>query len=166
MYNSLFIDELLKTKDIDILAIQEHKLFKHNQDFLNVINNDYTSVTMCSANLEPYAWNSYGKGGVSLLFKKSLLKCVEPLTLDVNYDRLCGIRLKLDSNNSVYIFSVYMPCSKEPRASYLAWCEIIQNIYHEYEELGSVIVMGDLNAEIKGRDVPSPNLQTLPYWQS
>lgn len=163
MYNSLYIDILLKRYNIDLLAIQEHKLHSHNKSFLDLINSDYLSITTCNQSLDPYSWNCYGKGGVSILVKKSLLMNITPMNFENCDDRICGVIFKPDNSTCIYLINVYMPCAKESRAMYLSWLEKIQNIYHEYEEMGTVIIVGDLNAEIAGPKCPHPKSSNTPF---
>ena len=144
MSSAICLSKLLEETDCDIALINEHKLLTHNRSFLNCLNNSYISQT----HYEPVA-NSYicGRGGVTVIYKKSLAYNIEPLN-DGN-ERIVGLKVVGLGPKPYFIFSVYMPACNNIIA-YREHILYLQEIYSSYSEIGHVILGGDMNASILG----------------
>ena len=157
--------EILDKYDIHIMAITEHWLFNDSIDFLDSIHRNYVSHAVSDYTLNPYSPHRRGKGGVGFIYKRSLMeeKVITPLPIED--DRIIGIKLNAQDNLNVYMFSVYMPCSKETTEYYNSYLEKLCDIIDQYSELGEIILLGDFNAEIEGVKCPSPKSLRTPLLQ-
>ena len=90
-----------------------------------------------------------GKGGVALMWHKSLNKNIT--TLDIDSDRMCGIQYRICSNRYIYFIQVYAPCSNYPVSIYRDFVDLLQTVISTYTDHGIVIVMGDKNAHLQGQ---------------
>ena len=88
MSSAICLGKLLEESDCDIALMNEHKLLPHNRSVLNSLNSSYTSHTHCES-----VTNSYfcGRGGVAILYKKTLSLNVE--TLNDGNERIVGIKV-------------------------------------------------------------------------
>jgi hypothetical protein len=68
--------------------------------------------------------------------------------IDTEDDRIIGVKLQLQSDYTIYIFQVYIPCKNHGTEVFKTYIEKIENIFFNYCDKGIVIVMGDFNAEI------------------
>ena len=90
------------------------------------------------------------KGGVALLWRKSLANCIIPLEL--NDDRIIGFQLHISPFDYIFIFQVYldyhvliiaMMCIRN-------FISKLYDLYCIYSERGTPKFMGDFNADITG----------------
>ena len=105
MYSSRYLSKLLKYSNIDVCAISEHWLFNDNLNCINTIDTSYTSIGVCDASVNPLDPYRRGKGGVALVWKKSLK--VSGITIP-DEDRIIGISMKSDCSKLFFIFCVYL----------------------------------------------------------
>ena len=84
--------EFLEKFGMDICSIREHWLFSYNLHFLGSIQNKYDFHAMADADLDMVSNRKVGKGGLCLLWKKSLSNKIAPLTL--NCKTIIGIQYK------------------------------------------------------------------------
>ena len=159
------LHELLNDYQIDIMAVCEHWLFNDSLMFLNSIHKDYRSHAVADISLNPYHVPCRGKGGVALLYRKELLERKVLIPLSVQDDRIIGVKLCTHTNLELYIFCVYMPCSKESIDVYNAYVDKLSDITNQYKHQGEVIFLGDLNAELKGDKCPQPKSCRSPMLQ-
>ena len=129
----------------DIALTNEHKLLSHNCSFMSCLNSNYLSHTHCETESCPLTY--CGRGGVSILYKKSLTYNVEILN-DGN-ERIVGIKVVGLGPKPYFIFSVYMPSSNNI-GEYREQITSLQEIYSYYSEVGHVIIGGDMNASLLG----------------
>ena len=90
-----------------------------------------------------------GKGGVALMWHKSLNNSIT--TLDIDSDRMCGIQYRICSNRYIYFIQVYAPCSNYPVSIYRDFVDLLQTVISTYTDHGIVVVMGDMNAHLQGQ---------------
>lgn len=149
--NVLYVDKLLTDLDIDVMAISEHWLFPDSVAFIDSINTSYKSYARTDAKLNPLDPYRRGKGGVALMWKKTLDACVtpidEPQTCD---DRVIGIRVNLPNKRGLIIFSVYLPSTNTDMELYKSYISKVDELYHYYSTFNEVIFMGDFNAQANG----------------
>ena len=86
--------------------------------------------------------------------------------LDIESDRICGIQLRLNRNNFVYLLQIYAPCSNISIFDYRNFVDYLQSVTSMYAENGSVIVMGDVNAHLQGHIYIKPSDDRGRYVQS
>ena len=68
-------------------------------------------------------------------------------TLDINSDRIIGIQFKYSQYYYMYLLQVYMPSRNHALAVYKNMVEELDNILSMYMDKGTVIIMGDTNAQ-------------------
>ena len=107
MSSALSLHDLLEHTNCDVALISEHKLLPHSLGFMNSINGNCISHSCCDKTLDSYSMLRCGKGGVSILYKKTSASRIALINTDS--DRLIGIRLLGLTTKPFFIFSVYMP---------------------------------------------------------
>ena len=145
MSGALCLHDVLQQYNCDLALISEHKLLPHNLGFMNCLHNDYVSISCSDRTLDSYSMLRCGKGGVSIMFKKTLASRVEAINTDS--DRIIGIKLIGYGMKPYYVFAVYMP-SNNYINDYRDELNQVQAIYTHYSEAGHVILGGDWNASI------------------
>ena len=130
----------------DFVSISEHWLHRNQLSRLNDISEDFLCLGRSSrSSTEDTFGIRRGSGGVAI-FWRSTLTGVTPL-LNINHDRICGVRMQADRYTVVNILSVYMPASGsvEDLSSVL---DELACIIESFEEGAVNIVTGDLNGDI------------------
>jgi hypothetical protein len=155
------IGELLNLYQIDIMAVCEHWLFEDSLDFLNSIHPSYIAHSVSDNSLNPYLSTRRGKGGVAWLIHRKLIQTHTISPLPIEDDRIVGIKIIAQDFN-IYAFCAYMPSSKEPIDIYREYCNKLSDIISQYSTLGYVMILGDLNAELKGTKCPHPKSPRSP----
>ena len=89
---------LLDKYNIDIACISEHKLKPYYSSFLSSIHSGFVSYTNCETMGNDY---TCGKGGVSILIKKSLSFSVDLIDTDSN-SRIVGIKTYQTTTKNTY----------------------------------------------------------------
>ena len=87
-------------------------LYRHNLPFLQAIHNSYNCFGVCDNALNTPSNRRVGKGGVAILWHRSLDNQVSPL--DIDSDHICGIQYRVSPNIHYYILQVYAPSSNHP----------------------------------------------------
>ena len=130
----------------DIIGISEHWLHRNQLYKLNEISKEFTCFGRASkmASEETFGIRR-GLGGVAICWRSSL-SGVTPL-LNVNHDRICGIRMQTESNNILNILSVYMPSAGSPEDLNITLDEL-SGIVESFEDGAINIIIGDLNGDI------------------
>ena len=146
MSSSSYLVELLNNNAIDICGISEHWLYEKNLYFLESLDNNYKSYAVSDFDLKRPSSRKVGKGGVAILWHDKINKCVTPIELDD--DRIVGIQVMLDTDNFMYFFQVYLPCSNHSIYKYREYIEKLENINSIYSQKGVVCFMGDMNCDI------------------
>ena len=102
MSSSVCLSELFKYTNCDIAVLSEHKLFNHSLQFLNTLDNNYHSLGIAdtSVNIET---SKCGKGGVAIMYKKTLKFNIKPINCPVS-ERLLGIEMQCNENYSIFVF--------------------------------------------------------------
>ena len=122
-------------------------MFEDSLNYLNTLDPGYASTGVSDASINPHNPNRRGKGGVALLWKKSILATSIVIQ---DEDRIIGISLKSNSGSIFYIFAVYLPSTNHTINEFTEYVDKLYNLYLEYSSLGTVIFLGDINAEISG----------------
>ena len=133
-------------RDNDIIAVAEHWLHENKLSKLGEISNE---VLFCARSSKFSTAENYGtkrgQGGVALFWKKSLGGVLE--MTKIIHDRICGIRLQLDSGGVINFFSVYLPaqgCGEDLEVSLDDLAEIIET--RDQNDIN--VILGDFNADI------------------
>ena len=149
MSSSSYLSDALHDHSIDFCGISEHWLYHKDLHFLDKINNNYISYGTADKDLLLPVYRKVGKGGVALLWNRKFHKYIT--TLDINSDRIIGIQFKYSQNCYMYLLQVYMPSRNHALDVYRNMIEELDNILSMYMDKGTVIIMGDMNAQISPR---------------
>ena len=103
-----YLTSELRRNEISVCGLSEHWLGPHNACILNSIDTDYSAFTVTSRSPSVFNGRHIYRGGVSLLWHKSLDRRLE--LLDIDSDRLIAAKLFLH-DISVVIVQVYLPTS-------------------------------------------------------
>ena len=122
-------------------------MYHHNLHFLQSINCSYNSFGVCDNDLLMPSNRRVGKGGVAILWHKSLDHHVTPL--DITSDRICGIQYRLNQHLNFYILQVYAPSSNHSVQVYRDFIDHLHAIISTYCHYGLVILMGNFNAHLQ-----------------
>lgn len=145
MCNAPYLENILN--NVDICAVQEHWLYSDSLAFLNSIHQDFCAYGRSSNDLNPYSVWRRGKGGVAILWRKSLSYQIEILD-DIGNDRIICIRVNLSMSQHIYIVCVYMPSSNVSLSNFKSHMERLEDVINQLFYRGKVVVMGDFNAHI------------------
>jgi exonuclease III len=146
MSSASYLHTILGTRNIDICGIAEHWLYEKDLHFWDSIHRDYKSHAVSDYDLVLPLFRKRAKGGIALLWKRSLDNCVTQL--DISDDRIIGIRLRQDRDKYMFIFQVYLPSSSFCIDYYSKYiCKLI-DLYSVYSRQGWVVFMGDFNADL------------------
>ena len=103
-----FICDLLNTTDCNILCLQEIWTLDSTIDMLNTIQKDYMYTGISGVDNTVEILHGRPKGGVAILFKKSLAKYVSYVKSDNR--RISAIKLCMENIFSCLVTNVYLPC--------------------------------------------------------
>ena len=124
---------------MDICAISEHWLFPHSLCFLGCIDNDFDYAASADRALFAHPLPPRGQGGVALLWRKSINASVE--VIDLDEDRIIGIKLNFKDSLPLFIFSVYLPPVNYDLDSFIQYIELLTDIFNTFSVMGNVIFM-------------------------
>ena len=147
MSSAYALSDMLDKNDIDIGIISEHKLFNHSKSFLDSINPKYKSFSVCDSSIDQYGPAKCGKGGVAILYKKSLQSSISLIDC-LDNERIIGIELKLINSERIYIIGVYMPSDSYIKHYHETITEL-EAITHTCSLKGKVLILGDFNARLR-----------------
>ena len=122
------LSTLLDREKCDVIVITEHKLKQSTKAYLDTIHKDYACFVKLDDD-ETMFYNSAfsGKGGVAIMYKKSLMFSVKEITCyDTN--RIVGIQLDDHKGNLYYIIGAYLP-SDVNVDTYIQELNILENLY-------------------------------------
>ncbi len=100
---------------------------------------------------------------MGLITRTSLYHTVQEL--DIESDRIIGVRVSTTDGIQVVVICVYMPCTKETTSSYIETLQQLEDVCDEYSQIGPVVILGDFNAEVKGAKTPHPHSPRTPLLQ-
>ena len=86
---------------------------------------------------------------------------------EVTDDRIAGVEIFPNSNTStrLYVFCVYMPSANYSIDVYLDYLNTLYALYNSYSEVGTVIFLGDMNAEIIHSGKATQSLRDIKFTQ-
>ena len=141
------IKHMLDDNSIDIMCLQETFLSKQDLSCLNVIDKDFLGVGASSTDLSDKIITGHPYGGVAILYRKKLTKCISPILF--NLDWVIGISIDSGTNKHV-ILCVYLKCV----SSHVDHKDIFQGQLEELKAIindldtTSVTIIGDWNADL------------------
>ena len=149
MSSAFYLSKLLVENDVHICGISEHWLYSHDLHFLNSIQHAYNGFGKSDGTLSLPSNRRVGKGGVALIWHKSLNEHVTPLNVDS--DRIVGVQFQASKSSFWYVFQVYFPCTNHAVQYYRDCIDTMHDIVSAYSDKGRVVVMGDFNTHLHGR---------------
>lgn len=134
-------------KNLDILVIQEHWLYPDSLSFLQSFNQDFTGWGRSCNELNLNSLWRRGKGGIAILWRKSLNISIERME-ELGNDRIISIQIKTEDRRNLYIIGAYLPSSNLPISIYRTFVDDLEDVINQLDSRGSFIVLGDLNCHI------------------
>ena len=150
MSSSTYLTNILAQRNIDICGISEHWLYEKDLMFFNKLDSNYKSHAVADISLNFPGRRKVGKGGVAILWHKKHNQNIAPL--DIDDDRIIGIKYNCGVNSAIYLFQMYLPCSNHSLTAYTEYLDKMRNILNLYSEKGIVVLMGDMNVN----SLPNP----------
>ena len=139
-----YLCDQLKNNNITICGLSEHWLLSHNAHILNNVDSNYSSHTVTCASPSTLNGRLIGKGGVALLWHKSVDSFVE--TIHIESDRIAALKLCLP-NQTLVIVQVYLPCSNHSIETFKNEVDILSDLCNVYSNISNIVIMGDFNAK-------------------
>ena len=148
MSSASYLNELLNVHNIDICGISEHWLYPENVCFLETIHVNYDFTATVDNDSSVAFQQRKRKGGVAIVYKKSLAPRIQ--YLDIDDDRICGIKYRASESEVIFILQVYLPTNQYSVDAYAGYISRLCELYSLYEGDGRVIIMGDFNGHFIG----------------
>ncbi|CAC5367855.1 unnamed protein product [Mytilus coruscus] len=152
MSSAVCLSELFRYTNCDIAVLSEHSL-----QFLNTLDKNYhiigTADTNVNVNIET---SKFGKGGVAIMYKKTLKFNIKPINCSVS-ERLVGIEIQCNESYSIFVFSVYLPADSYMQ-NYKYELNIVEDYVNNYSQFDPVIVAGDFNTSCRVTDLERTNV--------
>lgn len=145
MSNTLNLQNCLL--NIDICFLQEHWLYPDSLSFLDSFHQDFTGWGRSSHNLNLDSIWRRGKGGIGILWRKSLDANITKLE-DLGNDRIIAIQVRLSNNKMIYFIGVYLPATNQPIEQFRKYSHDLKHVVNILHQQGAVIVLGDFNGHI------------------
>lgn len=139
-------------KDFELIAIQEHWLYRFETgklvDFCE--ERGYSCQINCTDDNDPLTplQRPRGKGGVALLWRKTMGQCVKVLVNDCS-SRICAIQVGF-SSGLITIINCYLPCrgNKDSETEFVGVVDEVREIIIKYKRSSDIILVGDMNASV------------------
>ena len=144
MSSASYANDFLKREVFIFLGCHQHNLH-----FLQAIHSNYNCFGVSDNDLKTPSNRKVGKGGVALLWHRSLDHQVSPL--DIDSDRICGVQYRVSQSLHFYILQVYAPSSNHPIQEFRDFIDYLYIIISTYWQNGVVVMMGDFNAHLQGK---------------
>ncbi|VDI62407.1 Hypothetical predicted protein [Mytilus galloprovincialis] len=145
-----YLTNCLEKYEINICALFEHWLRKCNIHFLQQIDSKYKLYAISVDELLPTTQkcSNYRKG-VALLVSSNIDRYVVH-ELDVDSDRIIGIKIHLPNDVTIFFFCVYLPAASLAVDLFKEYVDLLHELYSVYSQNGIVIFAGDFNAKVQG----------------
>ena len=138
----------LKNKNINICGVSEHWLLNHNAYILETINTEFHAHVITCSNPKSLNGRLYGKGGVALMWHKSLSSVMEPI--ETYSDRLAAIKINCSSFN-VNVIQVYLPCANESIDCFKSKVDKLSDLLSTLSSTDHTVLMGDFNCKLNDK---------------
>ena len=130
-----------------ILCLQEHHLFAEHKALLKTIHQNFTGeVIVCTENKN--SLNHIRKGGIAILWDKTIGNCVSDLELPIISDRIMGVQIHLENQSPIFIINVYMPSTNTSLLEYKQSIESLQIVTDFLYDKGLLLLCGDFNGQL------------------
>ena len=131
-----------KALNITICGLSEHWLLSHNAAVLDSMDQNYNCYTVSCSSPSVFNGRTLSKGGVALLWHKSIDQYVQ--TLHIDSDRLVAMKLCLP-RLSIVVIQVYMPSANNSIQTFKDVIDKRSDTIAIYKEESNIIGMGDFN---------------------
>ncbi len=141
-----YINEFLTNNKSDIVGLQETWTIDQNLYQLGNIHPCYLFSGKSGVDSSSDILVGRPKGGVAILYKKSIAKYVK--CIDIASNRACGIIIQTEPNYNVAIICTYMPCDSYSNTHVSdIFVETLDAIEHAINEntCDAYILCGDFN---------------------
>ena len=141
----MFVQSLLCA--LDILAISEHWLHAPELSQLSRLGPEFCYYAKSHSPIEgtPSNYCSRGKGGVALVWRKSLGSLVS--RLDVDSDRIIGMQFHT-ARCPLCFFAIYLPTKSGCTEEFRDCLDLLDSLVSCYSSSCDVIILGDFNADM------------------
>ncbi|CAG2229892.1 unnamed protein product [Mytilus edulis] len=145
-----YLSEVLRNNDVDICALSEHWLRSYQLHILDSIDSNFVSISkgVDESNIESLRVND--RSGVAFLVSK----VIYPYTsvIDCNNSRFLGIEVNIPNCETFFAFCAYLPASSHSIDFFREHVEYMFEllVYTTYQEIGTVVLLGDFNTKING----------------
>ena len=109
--------------------------------------------------------NRGSSGGAAFLVAHHLTGIVERVQVDDTHNQVWIKVLGSAGTEDLYLCSAYMPQESRRRSEVRECWELLQQSIAKYQELGVVVVAGDLNAKIGAHITPEDARELGAYWR-
>ena len=92
-----------------------------------------------------------------IMWRKDINYAISEISLDVKTDRIMIVRLDSPDKVSVIIVNVYMPSTDMSMIDYRDVVDVLQVVYDTYANQCTVLLCGDLNAQLGSQSGPRGN---------
>ena len=140
MSSASYAEKLLTNERIHIFGISEYCLNSSNLHFLQSIHRDYQSYGVIDRDNYLPGRRPMGKGGVALMWHKSLNNNITTLDIDSEY----SIGFVQTDTSILYRYMHHV-------SIYRDFVDLLQTVISIYTDHGIVIVMGDMNTHLRGQ---------------
>ena len=157
-YNTYFLRKLLNL--CDLCSLQEHWLYPDNlEPFLNSVDKNFKSWGRADSNLAPNSVSRRRKGGVAFLSRHTFDKNVTILN-EIRNNTIIALKVQLSNNHTVFVIAVSFPTSAESLTTFKLVVDALDGIVCQFEQEGTVLVIGDFNAHIGNLGGPRSLIST------
>ena len=143
-----YLSECLRETNVSICALSDHWLRTFQLHVLDTIDDNYVSIGQSSDEGNPAAITCNYRSGVAFLISKDIYPFVSVIEVDSN--RITGIELSILGRESYFIFSLCLPAITQSSDSFRDHIDLLSELVSVYNEIGTVILMGDFNSKIRG----------------
>ncbi|CAG2210176.1 unnamed protein product [Mytilus edulis] len=148
LFSISYLSEVLRNNDIDICALSEHWLRSYQLHILDSIDSNFVSISkgVDESNIESLRVND--RSGVAFLVSK----VIYPYTsvIDCNNSRFLGIEVNIPNCETFFAFCAYLLASSHSIDFFREHVEYMFELYTTYQEIGTVVLLGDFNTKING----------------
>jgi exonuclease III len=137
----------------DVWCVQEHWLYPGNTDELNNVSDDYECIVVCDVANDDIVGPGRPKGGLAIMWKKSLMLAVTVIGNSLN-NRIMTAIIEC-AQFSLCLCNVYLPCFEQSIDYNIELLECMSYIEHVFEQLSDdygnmeVCIIGDFNINIQ-----------------
>ena len=124
MSSAYYLSNMLDFRSIDICGISEQWLYASDLHFINSLHSYFNGIGISDSDLNINTFRKVGKGGVAIIWRKSLNPIIPSLCI-VN-DRIIAVQVRVSPEAYIYVLQVYLPSSNHNISMFR---DCIQHLY-------------------------------------